>query len=412
MKRISSFALAVSVILSCAFGTVSAETFEEAFASFEEALASFNYVSYIDTDRGRMVDMDNSNIDAPFTLTLAVCPVPWDAKEGEKVTAFSGKLGDMLPDSGKTAVRENKRSISIYDENGTKVNSFDLLDEEVYMKHIVSDIPLYEGGAPDTVTDGWIDVEGNFVDCFESYDVERSTYVYCTGIGMNVYDNLDRFDNVWFTDSGIMVIEITQTYREYNVNKFGMEKPAVSSSGELLTAAKTFSEGMTESDLLFDPYAVEWYTPKGELILKSEGKWGRRYYTDLFSQIQNGTYDPKAHEWQEGMERKAFSGFVTDGTGTLYLDKSGSFLEGWKKIKGKTYYFSDIGYMTVKPSVINGILYSFDEDGTYRGRYSGWAKVSGKYRYYLRGKKLVGRYRIGGKLYSFDKNGYARAIRE
>ena len=74
MKRISSFALAVSVIMFCAFGTASAETFEEAFASFEEAFASFNYVSYIDTDRGRMVDMDNSNIDAPFTLTLAVCP--------------------------------------------------------------------------------------------------------------------------------------------------------------------------------------------------------------------------------------------------------------------------------------------------------------------------------------------------
>lgn len=68
--------------------------------------------------------------------------------------------------------------------------------------------------------------------------------------------------------------------------------------------------------------------------------------------------------------------------------------------------------MTVKSSVINGILYSFDKDGTYRGRYSGWAKAAGKYRYYLRGKKLVGRYRIGGKLDSFDKNGYARAIRE
>lgn len=72
MKRISSFALAAAAVLVFTFVTASAETFEEAFASFEEALASFNYVSYIDTDRGRMVDMDNSKIDAPFTCDILI----------------------------------------------------------------------------------------------------------------------------------------------------------------------------------------------------------------------------------------------------------------------------------------------------------------------------------------------------
>ena len=41
------------------------------------------------------------------------------------------------------------------------------------------------------------------------------------------------------------------------------------------------------------------------------------------------------------------------------------------------------------------------------GRYSGWTKSSKGYRYYYKGRMLVGRYQIKGKTYDFDKNGHA-----
>ncbi|MBQ4256607.1 MAG: hypothetical protein II714_03015 [Oscillospiraceae bacterium] len=395
--------LLVSICMLCTDTVVYAQTWEEAWAQF-------TYVEGLDTDKGSIVEMDASNIDVPFTLELAVCPVLRGTKDGTEVNAYSGKMKDLFPDSGMTAVRKG-RDIAVYDENGKVAKTYDLRGEQVYMKPNDSPVPLYEGKG-DTVTDGWVDVNGDFVDLFAPYEEDKPLYLYCTGIGMNIYDNLDKFDDIWFTDSGIMVIRITQTLREYNVRQFGMEKPAVFQyTGELARVKKIFREDTDPAEMKRDPYAVEWYTPRGELILKSEGAWGKTYYTRLYGEIMGGRYRHNDHKTLDdtspALEPSDVLVMDSDGSGTLYIGSDGTFAGGWKTIAGSKYYFKKDGYAATGRATIGGVRYTFDESGVCRGRYSGWTKSSKGYRYYYKGKMLKGYYRIGGTSYYFNEKGYA-----
>ena len=59
-----------------------------------------------------------------------------------------------------------------------------------------------------------------------------------------------------------------------------------------------------------------------------------------------------------------------------------------------------------KVAVINGKTYHFDENGRCTGLYNGWAKSKKGRRYYRDGTYITGKWRIKGKEYRFDDNGY------
>ena len=59
-----------------------------------------------------------------------------------------------------------------------------------------------------------------------------------------------------------------------------------------------------------------------------------------------------------------------------------------------------------KVKTINNSAYYFEEDGRCTGLYNGWAKSKKSRRYYRDGTYLTGKWRIKGKEYRFDDNGY------
>ncbi len=59
-----------------------------------------------------------------------------------------------------------------------------------------------------------------------------------------------------------------------------------------------------------------------------------------------------------------------------------------------------------KVKTINNSAYYFEKDGRCTGLYNGWAKSKKGRRYYRNGTYLTGRWRIKGKEYRFDDNGY------
>ena len=57
---------------------------------------------------------------------------------------------------------------------------------------------------------------------------------------------------------------------------------------------------------------------------------------------------------------------------------------------------------------IDGLKYSFDENGTSKGLYTGWARAVHKYNYYRNGKRCAGWQTIdGNKYYFYYEGGYA-----
>ena len=59
-----------------------------------------------------------------------------------------------------------------------------------------------------------------------------------------------------------------------------------------------------------------------------------------------------------------------------------------------------------KLKMINKTAYYFDKDGRCTGLYNGWSKSKKGRRYYRDGTYLTGKWRIKGKEYRFDDNGY------
>lgn len=109
-----------------------------------------------------------------------------------------------------------------------------------------------------------------------------------------------------------------------------------------------------------------------------------------------------------------------------YINEDGSYARGWREIDGDKYYFTKGGKAAVKNMIIGGVYQRFDSDGKYIGKYTGWAKRSDKYfyyknglakkscwirigknKYYLKsdGSRAVGKVKINGVTYTFDKNG-------
>lgn len=121
------------------------------------------------------------------------------------------------------------------------------------------------------------------------------------------------------------------------------------------------------------------------------------------------------------------TGWLTLGSYTYYLDPNngGAMVTGWKQINGKTYYFDEDGLMQTSWQEIDGNWYYFASSGAMQtgwvmiggswhyfnssGRVQmGWKDYNGD-RYYLdpdnNGAALTGTHIIDGVEYTFDEDG-------
>ncbi len=110
-----------------------------------------------------------------------------------------------------------------------------------------------------------------------------------------------------------------------------------------------------------------------------------------------------------------------------YFSDDNNYKYGWNIIDGKDYYIKPNGKKATKGVTIDNIRYKFSADGVCEGRYSGWTKSSKGLRYYKNGMLLkhkwiktksgaryyvdyngytvTGSYTVDGVDYSFDENG-------
>lgn len=113
------------------------------------------------------------------------------------------------------------------------------------------------------------------------------------------------------------------------------------------------------------------------------------------------------------------------GTAAFALAPIPADFTGWVNGDKAWFYYTDDAAVFGKNYEIDGILYSFAEDGGCTGKYSGWTKQNGVKRRYseglpytgwlknkdgskkycLGGYLVTGNFQIGDKLYGFDKNG-------
>lgn len=113
------------------------------------------------------------------------------------------------------------------------------------------------------------------------------------------------------------------------------------------------------------------------------------------------------------------------GTAVSALAPPIEYLTGWLNDDKAWFYYTEDVAVAGKNYEIDGILYSFAEDGGCTGKYSGWTKQDGVKRRYIEGlpytgwlknkdgsKKycldgylVTGNFQIGDKIYSFGKDG-------
>lgn len=178
----------------------------------------------------------------------------------------------------------------------------------------------------------------------------------------------------------------------------------------------------------------------------------------LAVQMMAATVGAEVVEVEEGIRYKLndgryYSGWVTKNAKTYYFNAEGYALQGWYKINDETYYFDHNGVMADGFVEINNKLRYFDEGKLVKGEFltfdveyedggkgtatyyastsgkiatgwrklngeyyhfdiengvmdTGWAKVGNNYYYFGKdGKMCITKVEIGGKVYTFAKNG-------
>ncbi|MBP5254127.1 MAG: hypothetical protein J6Z23_01920 [Lachnospiraceae bacterium] len=156
---------------------------------------------------------------------------------------------------------------------------------------------------------------------------------------------------------------------------------------------------------------------------KIDGKW---YYFDYNScmvtdmQLINGKY------YRFNSNGAMTTGWWQFRGSWFYFGDDGAMVTGWKQIEGEWYYFSESGVMAVGWITVNGKTYYFKKSGAmaHSEYYDGlWLNADGSqtYPYQAQWKENSkgwwygdasgwyaknGTYKIDGKSYTFDKNGY------
>lgn len=106
----------------------------------------------------------------------------------------------------------------------------------------------------------------------------------------------------------------------------------------------------------------------GELYKNSKGEnINGLIYAD-FSYPDELSCDLKMAKFNDGTVSKYYTGFTKDKNGKRYYDK-GKRIYGWYKIEGNWYHFDMYnGYMSTGKTKICGTTYSFDNSGKWNGK--------------------------------------------
>ncbi|MDY3250415.1 MAG: N-acetylmuramoyl-L-alanine amidase [Candidatus Choladocola sp.] len=134
---------------------------------------------------------------------------------------------------------------------------------------------------------------------------------------------------------------------------------------------------------------------------------GGRYFFKSDGQMVTGWYKYKKCSYffcrvgKAGVKGKAYTGWRTIGGKRYYFNSKGVMQTGhWIN---KKYYVGSDGVMLKSCVTPDGYIVNFK--GEKQKLANGWIKKSGKYYYYVSGKKVTGWKTINGKKYYFDANG-------
>lgn len=105
------------------------------------------------------------------------------------------------------------------------------------------------------------------------------------------------------------------------------------------------------------------------------------------------------------MPERVTEGVVTISGKKYYVQADGSYYVGWKTLDGNKYFFGMDGAAVTKNTNIGNVRYTFDKRGVCTGTYTGWLTMDGEKYYCRRGRFVTGVYKIGGKNYTFGRDG-------
>lgn len=134
-------------------------------------------------------------------------------------------------------------------------------------------------------------------------------------------------------------------------------------------------------------------------------------------------YERQCYTISEFIEKSGIENYEDIGLVTIECSTPdvviGAFLEdyrvyncepGWNVVGGDRYYVNSKGNIVTNNCTINGIRYKFGKNGVCGGKYTGWTKNSKGRRYWKDGvlQKNTEITAESGKVYTIDKNGYAK----
>jgi len=233
---------------------------------------------YPDINSDKTIDWDSIDLYEEFTHRFAVIPIDTFVDYTFELVEFEGQ--------SYRAGRE-KNTFYVYDKETGKETVYDLYDPDIRYKEKI---------------EGWVDLNGRYILEFDDITSGGRRYGYIDGIGLNIRENLDSFDTIKYVD-GIMILEFTDTLSEYNIRRYGEERPSIYYNGEKAPdkdIVKTFFEGDDPRDIRWDARyrSVVWQTPRGELIADYT-VLGPDEITDtetyLYDEIIDGTYVYEDH---------------------------------------------------------------------------------------------------------------------
>ena len=277
------------------------------------------------------IDWNALDMSKEYTLRLCVWPVMHGTDDDTVVPAFGGYYEDMYA--------EKKGSYAyIYNADGTVNEKYYLYDPQVYHEPVYG-IAQSEGVLP-CKTDGWIDANGDYIAAFNTDMTAFDRDTYRDGIAMSVFDNIDKFDSVTYTDSGIMVVEFTDTLFAYNMRRYGKATPNVDFDGDERKAK------IRRYFLVSDGSGILYSSSDGTFAKGWKTIAGSRYYfkKDGYAATGRATIGGIRYTFDEnGVCKGRYTGWTKSSKGYRYYYK-GKMLKGYYRIGGTSYYFNEKGY--------------------------------------------------------------------
>ncbi|MBR6359855.1 MAG: phosphodiester glycosidase family protein, partial [Lachnospiraceae bacterium] len=218
--------------------------------------------------------------------------------------------------------------------------------------------------------------------------VEKNTYYYEDGVLATGWKLIGE-DYYYFGSDGVMA---TGTKKVNNV------------------PCKFASDGKYQGGTWYKSSKGVKYYYAGEFILGWYDIDGLTYYfnDDYYRATGVAIVDGLFYEFTEegvltGEGIADYTGYLVSGKYTYYYE-DGVMATGWKEINGVFHYFHSNGSMAVYATKIDGVKYQFSSDGSHT--VGTWKTNNHGTRYYFAGSYVVGTIVIDGITYTFDENGY------